>query len=96
MIDDSEDIICKQNDFTFQFNYFMSRFRYVSISLKTRLFKKFCYSFFGSQLWDLQHRSISQLDVLWRKAVSRLWHLPYTTQSNLLPAFAFGYNFRFI
>ena len=48
-LNDSEDIICKQNDFTFQFNYFMSRFRNVSISLKIHLFKNFCYSFFGSQ-----------------------------------------------
>ena len=57
---DSENIICKQNDFrpTFQFNYFMSRFRNVSISLKKYLFKNFCYSLFYSQLRDLQHRSI--------------------------------------
>ena len=62
-LNDSEDIICKQNDFTFQFNHFMSRFRNVSISLKIHLFKNFCYSFFGSQLWDLQHRSICQFDI---------------------------------
>ena len=43
------------NDFTFQFNYFLSRFRNVSISLKIHLFKNVCYSFFGSQLRDLQH-----------------------------------------
>ena len=92
-LNDSEDIICKQNDFTFQFNYFTSRFRNVSISLKIHLFKNFCYSFFGSQLWDLQHRSISQFDILWRKAVRRLWHIPYTTHCNLIPVFAFGKNF---
>ena len=59
----------------FQFNYFMSTFRNVSNSLKIHLFKNFCYSFFGSQLWDLQHRSIYLFDVLWRKAVRRLWHI---------------------
>ena len=92
-LNDSEDIICKQNDFTFQYNYFMSRFRNVSISLKEHLFKNFCFSFFGSQLWDLRHRSICLFDVLWRKAVRRLWHLPYTTHCNLLLTFAFGNNF---
>ena len=36
-LNDSEDIICKQNDFTFQFNYFMSIFRNISISPKIHL-----------------------------------------------------------
>ena len=61
--------------------------------LKYIYFKNFCYSFFSSQLWDLQHRSICQFDILWHKAVRRIWHLPYTTHCNLLPAFAFGNNF---
>ena len=63
-LNDSEDLICKQNDFTFQFNYFMSRFRNVSITLKIHLFKSFSNSFFSSPLWDLQHRSICQYDAL--------------------------------
>ena len=71
-LNDSEDIIFKQSDFTFHFNYFVSKFRNVSISLKIHLFKKFCYWFFSSELWDLQHRSICQFDVLWCKAVRRL------------------------
>ena len=45
MTDDSEDIICKQNDFTFQFNYFISRFRYVSISLEHVYLRNFVIRF---------------------------------------------------
>ena len=71
----------------------MSRFRNISVALKIHLFKNFCYSFYGCQLWDLQHKCLSQFDVIWRKSIRRLWHLPYTTHCNLLSMFAFGNNF---
>ena len=71
----------------------MSRFYNISTSLKIHLFMNFFYSYFGSQLWNLQHRSICQFYVVWRKAFRTLWHLPYTTHCSLLQAFTFGNNF---
>ena len=52
-LNDSEDIICKQNDFTFQFNYFMSRFRNVSISLKIYFIKELLLLIFRHSVMGL-------------------------------------------
>ena len=68
---DSEDIICKQNDFrpTFQFNYFMSRFRNSSISLKNIYLRTFVIRFSAVSYGTYSIEIFCQHDILWRTAV---------------------------
>jgi Reverse transcriptase (RNA-dependent DNA polymerase) len=95
-LNDIDDITSQQNVFVSQFNYFIAKFNGISIALKVRLFMSYCESFYGSQLWDLQHVCIKCFDTVWRKAIRRLWQLPYKTHCNFLPVFANGSNFHTI
>ena len=82
---DSADISVRLNNFISQVNYFFARFGHVSADVRSRLFNNFCTSFYGCDLWDLHHKDLASFDIAWRKAVRRLWHLPYRTHSALLP-----------
>jgi hypothetical protein len=95
-LNDFCDISCQQNTFVSQFNYFMSRFCNVNIIFKVKLFMNYCESFYGCQLWDLQHSGLNCFDTIWRKSIRRLWQIPYRSHCNFLPVFANGTNFRVI
>jgi len=57
----------------------------VSCDVKVRLFRAYCTSFYGCELWDLSGGSLSAFCTAWRKALRRIWNLPYTTHCHLLP-----------
>jgi len=48
------------------------------------LFRTFCCSFYGSQLWDFKSRGFSSCCVQWNKAVRKLLQLPFCTHTWLL------------
>ena len=89
-IDDAMDIRKRMSDFACQVNYFLAKFSHLSVLLRSKLFANFCQSFYGSQLWLLTHKVLCELEVVWRKAVRRVWHLPRTAHYALLPIFARG------
>ena len=39
---------------------------------------------YGCQLWNFESKEVHHFYVAWRKAVRKLWRLPYTTHCNLL------------
>ena len=39
---------------------------------------------YGSQIWAFNKTYFYKLDVAWRKAIRRIWKLPYRTHNNLL------------
>ena len=84
-LDDSCDIDARRHDFCSQVNYFIARFGHLTPALKIRLFQTYCQSFYGSQIWDLNNNKINTFNVSWRKAVRRLWFVPYRTHRFLLP-----------
>lgn len=74
-----------RNDFICKVNSFLANFSHVSSQVKNSLFQNYCFSLYGSNLCMLDHSSISQLSIAWRKAVRRIWNIPYKTHSRLLP-----------
>ena len=61
-----------------------------------RLFCNFCMSFYGCTLWSFFHKDLNNFDVAWRKAIRRIWLLPYRTHNNFIPFFVNGIDFRSI
>ena len=53
--------------------------------MKYHLFKTFCMSVYGSQLWDFSAPQCERFYTAWRKAVRRLCYLNARTHCNLLP-----------
>ena len=93
---DSADMKHRRADFCSQTNYFLSRFNHVIPVVKCKLFQNYCFAFYGSQLWDLQCRCLDDFDVVWRKAVRRIWGLPPRMHSALLPPLMLEHNLRTI
>ena len=91
---DSDDIRQRIADFSSQVNYFIARFGHLPCVLKCKLFNNYCMSLYGCQLWKLSHKDLLSFDIVWRKSLRRLWHLPYRTHSALLPVFNNGRDLR--
>ena len=92
-LDDSMDIDKRKRDFCSQANYFFAYFHHLSPALKSGLFQTYCQSFYGSQIWNLQNAAIESFNVAWRKAIRKLWGVPYRTHCNLLHHLMFGKKF---
>jgi hypothetical protein len=82
---DSDDISERRLSFIGQVNSVLCFFGKQNVLSKQQLFNSYCTSFFGCELWDLTDDTIDELCIAWRKAVKRIWHLPTTTHSYLLP-----------
>jgi hypothetical protein len=68
-----------------QANTVICYFGILSSYVKQSLFNSYCMSFFDCELWPLDHREIESLGTAWRRAVRRVWSLPYMAHSFLLP-----------
>ena len=53
--------------------------------VKIKLFKSFCSTMYGCELWSLSGNSTEEFCVAWRKALIRVLNLPYNSHSYLLP-----------
>ena len=62
----------------------MSQFKLALYSIKYKLFKSFCSSFYGFLLWDISVKSINKFYISWRKCLRQLYQLPYRTHNNVL------------
>ena len=60
-------------------------FSHCSYDVKFKLFTSYCTSFYGCPLWNISNKGINQFYVTWRKAIRKLFNLPYKTHCNLLP-----------
>ena len=79
------DINFKANDLVKRINSLLVNFRHLSREAVTKLFDTQCV-FHGSQQWDLtDNKAIESIHVKWRKGVRRLWNLPWTARSSILP-----------
>ena len=67
-----------------KFNLLVAQFSYVNVDVKYDLFKCFCLSVYGSQLWNFESKLCDKYYVAWRKCVRRLFKLPTRAHSNLL------------
>ena len=79
------------HDFVIKFNGVIGDFAKISSKLKHDLMLKYCTSFYGVMFCDLSNRN--GLDLLcrqWRKALRKIWLLPYRAHSRLLPLITGG------
>jgi len=68
-----------------QINNVLCFFRKLDPMIKLRLRVSYCYSLYGSVLWDALLAYIEQLCRTWRVAIRRVWVSPYNTHNLLLP-----------
>ena len=85
-VDDNEDILSRKISLIGQINSILGNFRNVDCLTKTRLVKAYCTSFYGAEIWDLSHNSIDSICTAWRKGIRRIWKVPNTTHSVLIPS----------
>ena len=52
--------------------------------MKSKLLYAYCSSLYGCELWDLWNKNIDTVCVAWRKALRRVWNLPYNTHCDIL------------
>ena len=45
------------------------------------LFKTYCSSHYGAELWDLTNRKLKDYCIAWRKGLRKVWQLPYDSSS---------------
>ena len=72
-------------DFNIKFNTFIGDFGQVSSTVKNKLFRQYCCSFDGYQNCALHDKNMKTFYITWRKAIRRIWKLPYRAHSRLLP-----------
>ncbi len=61
------------------FNLLMSDFGGLYSIIKCKLFKQYCCSFYGSNLWLLTSKRCYDICVAWRRALRKLWNVPCRT-----------------
>ena len=83
--DDGADMDKIRNSLCCQINNVLCYFGHVFPVLKLQLIKTFCYSLYGSVLWQLDHSNLETLCTTWRKGLRRVWNIPYQTHCNILP-----------
>ena len=84
-ITDEKDIVQRHNCFVGQVNNVLCFFRKLDMFTKIKLFKSFCASFFGCELWALDDRAVDEFCIAWRKSVRRILDIPHNSHSFLLP-----------
>ena len=82
---DNEDIALRKSDFTSQVNNMLCFFKSLGLSVRCKLFRAYCTSLYGCELWLLTNGAIEGLCTAWRKSLRAVWRLPYRTHNFLLP-----------
>ena len=77
--------VFRQCSFIGQVNSVLYFFGKLSSEVKIRLFRSYCTSFYGCELWNLSCAQLADLCTKWRKSVRRVLNLPLQTHCYLLP-----------
>ena len=83
--DDSDDILNRRNHFIGQANSLFCFFNKMDLLVKIKLFKSYCSSLYGCELWSLVSDDVDSFCCAWRTALRRLLSLPFNAHSFLLP-----------
>ena len=85
---DDDDIISRRNSMVGQINNFLCTFSKLDSLVKNQLYKTYCTSFYGFELWDLNNLNLEQFCVEWRKGARRVWSLPRHARSDIVHCIA--------
>ena len=81
---DDDDILSRRNCLIGQANNFLCQFSKLDSVIKNRLFKTYCSSMYGCEIWDLSSKEIEDLCVAWRRGTRKVWALPNDTSCDIL------------
>ena len=84
-ITDGDEIRAKRSDFIGRVNSAIANFKYVPRDICSRVFVSQCCHLYGSQAWAIDNNHIETFCVSWNRAVRKLWFLPNTARSCILP-----------
>ena len=73
------------NDLFLKLNAILCQFPRANPDIQYYLFKVYCTSLYGSQLWNYEDKYADRLNVVWRKCVRRIYKLSPRTHCALLP-----------
>jgi hypothetical protein len=82
---DKIDIMQCRNALVGQINNVLCYFCKVNSTVKNTLLYAYCYSLYGSVLWNLEHSCIDSVCSAWKSGQRRVWGLPLNAHSSLLP-----------
>jgi hypothetical protein len=76
-LSDTDDCTMKNSVLIGLVNKLLSNFRIVQPFILCNLFKSYCCSLYGSQLWFFNSNGFRQCCTTWNKAVRKIFNLPY-------------------
>ena len=85
-LDDGADIINRSKSLGRMINNVLCYFSTRNAVVKLKLFKAYCSSLYGCELWELEHPRIEDIEIAWRKGLRRVWGVRPDTHSVLLPS----------
>ena len=72
-------------DLNIKTNNLLSEFSFSESTTLSRLFSSYCMNVYGSSLWRYNDlRNIEHFCISWRKAIRKLWKIPYRTHNDLV------------
>ena len=81
---DNDDCYSKRCVFNGSVNKLIGNYGRLQSDILCTLFRSYCCSFYGSQLWDLTSNGFKSCCTQWNKAVRKLMNLPYRCHTSLL------------
>ena len=72
------------NDLSCRLNNLLADFSHCDSKTLSVLFRTYCMNVYGSQIWAFNKTYLNKFYVAWRKAIRRIWKLPYRTHNNSL------------
>ena len=79
------DIERSLRDFYGKVSLTCAQFYRIESKVRYELFRTYCMSVYGSQLWDYSLKETELFYVAWRKSIRRMLCLPQRTHCSLLP-----------
>ncbi len=72
------------NTFNRKCNELNMDFAQLSSDIRSKLMSSYCLDVYGSQLWNYGDDYVKKFYVAWRKAVRKIWDIPYKTHCTFL------------
>jgi Reverse transcriptase (RNA-dependent DNA polymerase)/Endonuclease/Exonuclease/phosphatase family len=82
---DDEDISKQRANFINQVNNTVCYFRKLHSFVLHRLFRSYCTSYYGCELWLLNNCNLQEFCGTWRKSLRKIWKLNQRTHCDLIP-----------
>ena len=81
---DDDDIMKCCGTFAGQVNNVFCYFRKLNSFTRYKLFRSYCTSLYGCELWSLDNCAIEKLCTAWRRGLRKVWNIPSQTHCSLL------------